>query len=281
MGLLRGDSMKLKKGEIVLVGIIVCLFAFIFIVNVYPSFDIQEDKKTMLYFNADTDLPDTMLYLKGKTINEIYVGQTYYLNFTITSVETYPIIYTYVVESTIVDTINEITLEPGENRSICIEVTPKESDKWELDYNTTCTWEHVIDLTNDSKIVEWRKWGIEDNMSGPETKVIGSFGGLFSSNISIDELRKKSLINEHITEYNDGYEKTRTINLINISVIDDKLYLKVISKDMIYTSENQLCCIKIFVPQQSKDGEINREKQIKLEKEKEIRFYYFIKMDKK
>ena len=269
--------MKLKKPQIAFIVIIVCAFAFLLILNVYPSLSVQGEKtvevKPLLYFNANSDLPNSMLYLKGKTINEIYVGQTYYLIFTITSLEKHPIIYTYVIESTVLGLIDDVTLQPGESKSVCIEFTPEESDKWKLDYNTALTMEHVIDLTNDSKIVELQEFEIEDNMKGNTTKVIGSFSWLFSSNISIDELRKEPRMNEHITEYNNEYKKTHTINLINISVIDDKLYLKARSKDIKYSSEKQLCSIKIFMPP-SKDDE----NYIELE---EIHFNYFIKMDKK
>ena len=272
--------MKLKKPQIAFIVIIVCAFIFLLVLNVSPSLSAQGEKtddivakNLLLYFNADSDLPDSMLYLKGKTINEIYVGQTYYIIFTITSLETHTVVYTYVIESTVLELIDEVTLQPGESKRVCITFTPEESDKWELDYNTALTLEHVIGVTNNSKIVELQEFEIEDNMKGNTTKVFGSFSLLFSSNISIDELRKEPLMNEHITKYNNEYEKTHTINLINISVIDDKLYLKAISKDIKYISEKQLCSIKIFVPP-SKDDE----NYIEIE---EIHFNYLIKMDKK
>ena len=260
--------MKLRKEEIALVGIVICIFAFVLIANVYSSSDTKSEEivevKPIIYFDADTDLPDSMLYLKGETINEIYINQTYYINFTIESLEEYPIMYTYVVESTVLELIDEVTLQPKESKSICVEFTPTESNKWDLVSNTLFTYDYVIDLSNDSKIVELKEFTIKDNIEA--TKALGSFSWLLSSNISINELRKKPLMNEHITEYNNGNEKISTINLINISVIDDKLYLNMESKDTKYISEEQLCSIRIFVPP-SKD-EIE-----------EIHFSYLIKME--
>ena len=151
--------MKLTNKQICAVVIVLCIFAFIFILGLSLSGKTElfaGKGETKLYFNANTDLPDSTLYLKNETkpIHEIEVNKTYCINFTIASVEKRPVTYTYVAESNVLNLTKHVTLLPEENTTICLTITPGESDKWELNSTTSTEWENVIDLTKNSWLAE-------------------------------------------------------------------------------------------------------------------------------
>jgi hypothetical protein len=144
--------MKLTNKQICAVVIVLCIFAFIFILGLSLSDKtelVAGKGETKLYFNANTDLPDSTLYLKNvtKPIHEIETNKTYCINFTIASFEKRPVTYTYVAESNVLNLTKQVTLLPEENTTICLTITPGESDKWELNSTISTEWENVIDMT--------------------------------------------------------------------------------------------------------------------------------------
>ena len=270
--------MKLTNKQICAVVIVLSIFAFVFILGLSLSGKTGFGGKgfTRLYFNADTDLPDSSLYLKNMAVHELEVNKTYCVKFTIASFEKRPITYTYVVESEVLGLTKQVTLLPGETETVCLTIIPGESDKWKLDSTTTGEWENVIDLTRDSWIAEWSGLEIVESDDGLPTRVGSRFGGILHANISIDELRIKPLVTEHVTEREGDFEKTRTIDLINLSVEGDKLYLNAESEELKYTSDEQLFRIKLLKSVDSQEIRISPESYIE-EEEQEIYFWYRIK----
>lgn len=268
--------MKLTNKQIVAIGVVIvlCIVAFAFIWSLSPPSE-KTAEKPMLYFNADTDLPDSALYLKGDTIHEVAVDKTYYVKFTIASFENSPATYTYVVEPEVLGLTEQVTLQPGESKRVCLTFIPRESEKWGLNSTTTGKWEQVIDLTRDSWVSEWSGLEIVESEEGIPTRVGNRFGGILHANISVDELRIKPLVTEHVTEREGDFEKTRTIDLITLSINGDKLYLNAESEELKYTSDEQLFRIKLFKPVDSQETQINRTTSIA--EEQEIHFWYRIK----
>ena len=283
--------MKLTNKQICAVVIVLCFFAFIFILGLSLSSktDLFAGKgETKLYFNANTDLPDSTLYLKNVTtpIHEIEMNKTYFINFTIVSLEKRPITYTYVVESNVLNLTKQVTLLPEENTTICLTITAKESDKWRLNSTTSNEWENVIDLTKNSWLAERRDFEIlvrkeglptivEENYRLPISTNISQFGRILHANISIDELRRKPFEKEYVTENKEDFVITRTINTINLSINNDKLYLNAKSKKLRYTSDEQLFSIRLIKSVDRRELQISPESYI--EEVQEIHFWYQIK----
>ncbi|RJS69146.1 hypothetical protein CW714_08995 [Methanophagales archaeon] len=299
--------MKLTNKQICAVVIVLCIFAFIFILGLSLSgkTELSGGKGfTKLYFNADTDLPDSSLYLKNLTkaiyeietnrtywikitpVHEIEVNKTYCINFTIASFERTPVTYTYVVESNVLNLTKQVTLMPEGSTSICLTITPRESDKWRLNSTTSTEWEDVIDLTKNSWLAERRDFEIlvrkeglptivEENYRLPISTNVSHFGRILHANISIDELKRKPFEKEYVTEYAENFETTRNIDLIDLSINGDKLYLKAKSKKLRYTSDKQLFSIRLIKPVDVEELEISPESYI--EEVQEIYFWYRIK----
>lgn len=283
--------MKLTNKQICAVVIVLCIFAFIFILGLSLSGKIElfaGKGETKLYFNANTDLPDSTLYLKNETtpIHEIEVNKTYCINFTIASLEKRPITYIYVVESNVLNLTKQVTLMPEENTSICLTITPRELDKWRLNSTTSTEWEDVIDLTKNSWLAERRDFDIlvrkeglptivEENYHLPISTSVSYFGRILHANISIDELRRKPFDKEYVTEHEENFETTRNIDLINLSINGDKLYLKAKSKKLRYTSDEQLFSIRLIKPIDMEELQISPESYI--EEVQEMHFWYRIK----
>ena len=283
--------MKLTNKQICAVVIVLCIFAFIFILGLSFSGKtelVAGKGETKLYFNANTDLPDSTLYLKNvtKPIHEIETNKTYCINFTIVSLEKRPITYTYIVESNVLNLTKQVTLLPGENTTICLTITAKESDKWRLNSTTSTEWENVIDMTKNSWLAERRDFEIlvrkeglptivEENYRLPISTNISQFGRILHANISIDELRRKPFEKEYVTENKEDFVITRTINTINLSINNDKLYLNAKSKKLRYTSDEQLFSIRLIKPIDMEELEISPESYI--EEVQEIHFWYRIK----
>ena len=284
--------MKLTNKQICAIVIVLCIFAFIFILGLSLSGKTElfaGKGETKLYFNANTDLPDSTLYLKNETkpIHEIEVNKTYCINFTIASVEKRPVTYTYVAESNVLNLTKQVTLLPEENTSICLTITPGKSDKWELNTTTSTERENVIDLTKNSWLAEKRDFEIlvrkeglptivEENYRLPISTDVSHFGKILHANISIDELRRKPFDKEYVTENKEDFVITRTINTINLSINEDnQLYLNAKSEKLRYTSDEQLFSIRLIKPIDIEELEISPESYI--EKVQEIYFWYQIK----
>ena len=280
--------MKQTNKQICAVVIVLSILAFVFILGLSLSGKtvlFGGEGFTKLYFNADTDLPDSSLYLKNMTVHELEVDKTYNVKFTIASFEKRPITYTYVVESEVLGLTKQLTLLPGENTTVCLTITPKESNKWKLDSTTTQEWENVIELTGDSWIAEKRDFEIlirkeglptivEENYRLPISTSVSHFGRILHANISIDELRKKPFEKEYITEDERGIEKTRKIDRIKLSIDGDELYLKAKTEELRYTSDEQLFSVRLVKPAGWEELEINPVSFI--EEVQEIHFWYRI-----
>jgi hypothetical protein len=280
--------MKQTNKQICVVVIVLCIFAFVFILGLSLSGKtvlFGGEGFTKLYFNADTDLPDSSLYLKNMTVHELEVDKTYCVKFTIASFEKRPITYTYVVESEVLGLTKQLTLLPEESTTVCLTIIPKESDKWKLNSTTTQEWENVIELTGDSWIAEKRDFEIlirkeglptivEENYRLPISTDVSTFGRILHANISIDELRKKPFEKEYITEDERGIEKTRKIDRIKLSINGDELYLKAKTEELGYTSDEQLFSIRLVKPAGWEELEINPVSFI--EEVQEIHFWYRI-----
>lgn len=284
--------MKLTNKQMCAVVIVLCIFAFIFILGLSLSGKTElfaGKGETKLYFNANTDLPDSTLYLKNvtKPIHEIEVNKTYWINFTIASFEGTPITYTYVVESNVLNLTKQVTLLPEENTTICLTITPGESDKWRLNSTTSTEWENVIDLTKNSWLAEKRDFEIlvrkeglptivEENYRLPISTDVSHFGRILHANISIDELRRKPFEKGYVTENKEDFVITRTIRTINLSINEDnKLYLNAESKELRYTSDKQLFSIRLIKSVDVEELEISPESYI--EEVQEMHFWYRIK----
>lgn len=283
--------MKLTNRQICAVVIVLCIIAFIFILGLSLSGKtglLGGKGFTKLYFNANTDLPDSTLYLKNvtKPIHEIEVNDSYWLNFTIASFEKRPITYTYVVESNVLNLTKQVTILPEENRTICLTITPRESDKWELNSTTSTNWEDVIDLTKDSWLAEKRDFDIlvrkeglptivEENYHLPISTDVSNFGRILHANISIDELKRKPFEKEYITQDKADFVTAQSIYMINLSVNNDKLYLNAETKKLRYTSDEQLFSVRLIKPIDIEELEIGPASYI--EEVQEIHFWYRIK----
>jgi hypothetical protein len=180
----------------------------------------------------------------------------------------------------------QVTLLPGESRTVTLPVTTRASEKWTLDYTSTGEWENVIDLTKDSWIAERRDFDIlvrkeglptivEENYRLPVSTEVSRFGEILHANITIDELRVKPFVKEYVTEYETIFEKTCVINLINLSVNGDKLYLTAKSEELRYRSDKQLFSVKLFKSRDPQETQINRTTFI--ETGQEIHFWYRIR----
>jgi hypothetical protein len=88
-------------------------------------------------------------------------------------------------------------------------------------------------------------------------------------------LRRKPFDKEYVTEYAENFETTRNIDLINLSINNDKLYLNAKSKELRYTSDEQLFSIRLIKPIDIEELEISPESYI--EEVQEMHFWYRIK----
>ena len=299
--------MKLTNKQICAVVIVLCIFAFIFILGLSLSGKTELSAGngfTKLYFNADTDLPDSTLYLKNVTreiyeietnrtywievppVHEIAVNRTYWINFTIASFEKRPIACTYVVESEVLNLTKQVTLLPEESTSICLTITPRDLEKWRLNSITSTEWQNVIDLTRDSWIAEKRDFEIlvrkeglptivEENYRLPISTNVSLFGRILHADVSIDELKRKPFVKEYVTEHEENFEKTRNTDLIDLSINGDKLYLNAKSEELKYTSDEQLFSVRLIKPADLRELQISPESYI--EEVQEIHFWYRIK----
>ena len=299
--------MKLTNKQMCAVVIVLCIFAFIFILGLSLSGKTElfaGKGETKLYFNANTDLPDSSLYLKNVTkpiyeietnrtywikitpVHEIEVNKTYCINFTIASFEKRPITYTYVVDSNVLNLTKQVTLLPEEDTTICLTITPGESEKWELNSTTSTEWENAIDLTKNSWLAEKRDFDIlvrkeglptivEENYRLPISTNVSQFGRILHANISNDELRRKPFDKEYVTENKEDFVITRTINTINLSINNDELHLNAESKELRYTSDKEPFSIRLIKPMDVEELEISPESYI--EEVQEIHFWYRIK----
>jgi hypothetical protein len=179
-----------------------------------------------------------------------------------------------------------VTILPEENTTICLTITPRESDKWELNSTTSTNWENVIDLTKDSWLAEKRDFDIlvreeglptivEENYHLPISTDVSHFGRILHANISIDELKRKPFEKEYITQDKADFVIVQSINMIDLSVDNDKLHLNSETKKLRYTSDEQVFIVRLIKPIDIEELEISPASYI--EEVKEIYFWYRIK----
>jgi hypothetical protein len=179
-----------------------------------------------------------------------------------------------------------VTILPEENRTICLTITPRESDKWRLNSTTSINWENVIDLTGNSWLAEERDFDIlvreeglptivEENYHLPISTDVSHFGRILHANISIDELKRKPFKKEYVTQNKADFVIDQSIDMITLSVNNDKLHLNAETKKLQYDSDEQLFIVRLIKPIDIEELEISPASYI--EDVQEIYFWYRIK----
>jgi len=272
-----------------LVGIVL----FVVVIGVFIYLFMGPQGKTLLYFNAESDLPDPMIYEKrganatGPPAHIIEVNKSYDIFFTIASLEKNPTTYTCEVKSSLINKKDTITLSPGDARRVHVQLTPQESKKWTLDSNSSSESENVIDVTRNSWLAERKDFKIlvregslpmivEENYHLPISSDVAHFGRIYHINISsLDELRTRPFIKEYVTQDEDNFEKTHSTDLIKLSIVNEKLVVLVKSQKLRFTSEVTPFVVKLFSEKGMEDIKIDSTTNI--ESIQRIDFLYKIK----
>lgn len=110
--------------------IVALVLVFVLAVTGFMVVFKDEQGDAVLYFNAESDLPDPLLGLKEgidantTPVHKLMVNETYSIIFSVYSPDRRPFTYKYLVRSTLINKTDEITLNPSEIKNIRLEVTP-------------------------------------------------------------------------------------------------------------------------------------------------------------
>ncbi len=116
---------------------------------------------------------------------------------------------------------------------------------------------------------------VEENYHLPISTDVSRFGRILHANISIDELKRKPFEKEYITQDKADFVIVQSINMIDLSVDNDKLHLNSETKKLRYTSDEQLFIVRLIKPIDIEELEISPASYI--EAVQEIHFWYRIK----
>ena len=268
------------------------ILVFIVVVAAFMLFFPTGTGKTLLYFNAESDLPDTALYEKqpvngtAAPVNIIELNKSYDVYFTIASLENKKTDYTYKVSSPIFNATDNIVLSPGDVKTVRVTLAPSESQKWTLSANTTSTSESIIDLTENSWIAERNQFQVlvkedslptivEEDYHLPVSSELAHFGRIYHVNFtSLDELRAKPFVKEYATEDSGLSAKKISKDEIKLSIVGDKLNVMVSSNTLEYSSQKKSFVVKVFKNKELAELEVDESGK---EVAETISFWYKIK----
>lgn len=279
--------MKFNSKTLGLAGLgLLVIVAAIFIV-----FFISGRGETLLYFNANSDLPDPLIYLKmlnatGLPIHVLDVGKTYNVVFSVASMESKTADYTLTVKSDLVNKTESFSLTPDEVKTFSMAVSPKEDRKWALNSTETTEKESYIDITKNSWLAERRDFTVivregglpaivEEKYNLPISSDLESFGRVYHMNVTLDELRGKPFERSYTTTETKEFEKKVENTSIMLSVEGSQLHVKSTLKSEQYISEPERFVVRLVKKDSIKKQSVNA--TTGLENVQEISFLYQIR----
>jgi hypothetical protein len=247
--------------------------------------------ETLLYFNANSDLPDPLIYLKtpnatGPPTHVLDIGRTYDIIFSAASLESKPADYTLTVKSDLVNKIESFSLEPEDVKTFSLTVSPKEDRKWILNSTEKTERENYIDITKNSWLAERRDFTVivregglpaivEEKYNLPISSDLESFGRVYHMNVTLDEIKAKPFERDYTeTEAKEFNKKVQNTSIV-LSVEGGQLHVKSTLESKQYISEPERFVVRLS----KKDG--LEEKMVDdttgLENVQEISFIYQIR----
>lgn len=222
----------------------------------------EKPGETLLYFNAESDLPDPLIYFKvvetedGIPAHILDLGRRYNIVFSVASLENKPVDYTYIVESNLVNESDSFNLKPGESKTVYLTVSPDIGQKWVLNLTNISKRENFVDLTEQSWLAERREFTVivreeglpaivEERYDLPISSSLESFGRVYHMNITLDELRVKPFEWSYVRI--DSRESNRVVinDSVRLSVEGNKLHVVSTSRKDHYVSEPKLFRVKL------------------------------------
>lgn len=250
------------------------VIVFVVIVGLFTFFS-RSEGNTLLYFTAESDLPDSILYERSQeadtpsSVHILGLNKSYDVIFTLASLENRETEYIYEISSELMNKTEKIVLSPGEKKKISVTLNPQEYQKWVLDSNISLKKKNIIDVTKDSWIAERKDFQVlvredslptivEEDYHLPISSDVAHFGRIYHINISsLDELREKPFIKDYESKDVGVFEKISANDIINLSVVGNKLFLNVESREIKYISEEKPFIVKLFRERKLKDIKID------------------------
>jgi len=276
-------KVKIKKG---IIGIILIAIAVIFFSSLLGR------GYTLLYFNAESDLPDAMVIQRqpknatGPQIHIVDLNRTYKVVFTVASIEKKKSRYRYEIRSQFHNESGILTIPPKGNMTFLIAFTPSESDKWVLNSTSDEERRDTIDITKNSWIAERKDFDVIVRREGlpaivqerydlPVSSELKHFGRIYHINITLDELREKPYTKSDEWESESVFEKVKTSESVSLSIKDEKLILHVTSKAEQYISEERPFVVTLIRDIDIGDVVVDEESDV--ETIQRIKFWYKIR----
>ncbi|ODS42163.1 MAG: hypothetical protein MSIBF_02155 [Candidatus Altiarchaeales archaeon IMC4] len=192
--------------------------------------------------------------------HEVMVGETYPVSFTMVSHEPAAGNYAYSIESGISNLTGNLKLSPGEEKTISVNITTKET-LWKFEKSRTQGWNNSISLTNETwfggqvNLLELLLRGnaslelIDVAKHLPIASNVDHFGAILFTNLSIEELRKKPLRREYAYEdINEGV-KYQKLFVVELSVNGNELLLDSTQTETWYKLPEEKFSVTVVSPE--------------------------------
>lgn len=238
--------------------VILIIFLCVLVLGAIIGYNVTSKAgSTELYFNADSNLPDSAAALKNgkiekEALNVLKVGKPYDIAFTVKSNEKKPIRYRYVVESKLKRQEELFTLNPGKKKVVVLTIKPSETDKWAFDRVETSTAINVFDLSDDSWMGERVDHTVISGDSrnaysyAPVAVNVSGYGKILNLNVTLDELKARPYRQEHTVQEIRLENKERTVNSVSLYVKNKRLILESNTTTSVYKIEPELFKVTLF-----------------------------------
>jgi hypothetical protein len=228
-----------------------------------------EPVSTKIFFNMESDLPETSAALKYGTIgdkeplNVIEIGKRYEISFTISSKMRTPASYRYVVDSKIKKEEKKFTLNPGDNMTFTLTITPTELDKWSYERTDSVYSSVLYDIPNDSWLGERIDYEIiaSENSKAytyaPISVDIGEFRRALNMNLTLHDLRTNPFRKQYTVSTTKTEERDIEIHSLITSIKNNRLSIDANTTTVVYKTKPEMFTIRLYEDSPMIEGRFN------------------------
>jgi len=245
-----------KSGAVGLILLVLVSIAFIALFN-------RSSGESILYFNAESDLPDPLVYMKQSyrnntlPIHVLEIGEKYNVVFSVESQENEEKNYQLKIDSDLVNKTESFKLKPKESKKFSISIEPSVDSKWVLNSTEVSKNENTLDITKNSWLAERSQFTVvvrekglpaivEERYDLPISSNIDSFGRVYHMNVSLEELQMNPFERSNINVNAREFEKKLVNDSIRLSVEGSRLHVVSKSDSKQYISEPTLFRVSLI-----------------------------------
>ncbi len=245
----------------------------------------QENAETKLYFNIQTDYPNSRTLVQMQQLNLttpveiIHAGEEYEIVFTVESNEKIRKNYELIIDSSIYSDTLRLTLNPGEKREFTLNIKANESQKWTISNIHVQELNDHIDITQNSWLADKKEFLIianegslpaivTDNYHLPISSYIDEFGRIYHVDLSLTELRQNPFTKSYFQVTTEQFKKIEKNDHIQLFVENEQLVLIANETTTDYVSKEEKFSILLY--------QLNEDEKTYGENPSEISFSYLI-----